>query len=626
MIRYYLLLLAALIIGCSDDNKPLGRNEAIRVYTEFADGSNRGMYDPETGSKGFPDEDYDATTAMVINWHRMPEQSPDLDARLRYRRIHPRRSGWMTAEGESMEFWYREELINRVVLTGLQPGSVYEFRVSEEDRIFRFRTMPSSLDERPVRIIIAADHQSPSWNQVAHDNTKMAALLKPDMFIAAGDLVSDEGIASQQNADRWVVYLDMLYGTNDAYFIYDDHIDGIFFENLIIPHLSILGNHETGHRNHIRWPACVNTGMSEPGYPEFVAANWMELMFHWPYGSEGFYSEFNPDHPNMDPDYIRDGFGRGGFGSLGFSDYLLLIGLDNSQNWEGEPDRGLRDWEGNLITERWPWFETLHADIRQDLWLENLLEPQDGPAAGERYKHILPVWHRGLFGSVRLNMSLKNREILNSWLSILYRNGTKLVKEGHDHSYTRTVPLAITTEQPENTFLKKIYYEPASWPLTPNLSQEYLDSFYMVNCLIDDTTGEISGWEYKGNYVSYAPDGMIAIGHGGWAGGRSNPGARGGGNAGFWYVDNNRGGDYFGGQESFHINLLTFSNDAIEVESYHPEQLKNFEKGLDAYPIHKFRWDDLKDGWFAFDFSLNRWVDYEKGMASVSNRKYVKPE
>jgi hypothetical protein len=59
--------------GCSQDLEPLGQNEALRVYTEFADGTHRGMYDPETDSSGFPDEDYDATTAMVINWHRLPE-------------------------------------------------------------------------------------------------------------------------------------------------------------------------------------------------------------------------------------------------------------------------------------------------------------------------------------------------------------------------------------------------------------------------------------------------------------------------------------------------------------------------------------------------------------------------
>jgi|GEM_PF-1390714 len=609
----FLFLAPLLIVNCTYNYEQLGQNEALRVYTEFADGTNRGMYDPATDNKGFPDEDYDATTAMVVNWHRMPEDLPELDARLKYRKVHPDQSDWKSAEGKSMEFWHREELINRVILTNLQPGSVYEFKVSENGKIFRFRTMPASLEGRSLRILMTADHQTPGWSQVAHDNAKMVALLKPDMFIAAGDFVNDEGITSSENAGRWAMYLDVLYGIDNGYFIYGDQIDGEYFENLIIPHLSVLGNHETGNRHHIRWPACVNTGMAEPGYPQFVAANWMELLFHWPYQSEGFFSEFNPGHPNMDPEHVKEGFGKGGFGKLSFSDYLLLIGLDNSQNWEGEPDKGLRDWKGDLITDKWPWFETLHSDVRQDIWLKNLLEPDNQPAAGERYTHILPVWHRGLFGTVRLNMSIKNREILSNWLPILYRNNVKLIKEGHDHSYTRTVPLRISSEQPENTIIKKMHYEPASWRLTSNLSREYLDNFFSVNSLIDEITGEIAGWEYNDQYISYDPDGMIAIGHGGWAAGRREPGGRGGGNAGLWFVDNEKGGDYFGGEESYHINLVTLTNESIQVESYHPDQLVNFENGMAAYPIHKFMWDHKKNKWFSFDINRNRWIDYENG-------------
>jgi hypothetical protein len=603
-----------LFTACSEGNRQLGQNEAIRVYTEFADGSNRGMYDHESESKGFPDEDYDATTAMVINWHRMPEILAVQDARLRYRRVHPDLTRWETADGESMEFWFRAEKINRVILTGLQPGSVYEFQVSDEGEIFRFRTMPANLQERPVRIIMTADHQSPAWNQEAKDNAKMVALLKPDMFIAAGDFVGDEGIGSRENADRWALYLDLMYGIEGGYFIYEDEIDGRHFNNLIIPHLSVLGNHETGHGNHIRWPACVNTGMNEPGYPLFVAANWMELLFHWPYKSEGFYSEFRPDHPNMDPDQVREGFGKGGFGKLSFSDYLLLIGLDNSQNWEGEPDRGLRDWEGNLITKKWPWFETHHSDVRQDIWLKNLIEPDGMPPAGERYRHILPVWHRGLFGTVRLNMSLKNREILASWLPVLSRNGVKIIKEGHDHSYTRTVPLTVTTEQPENTIIKKVYYEPNSWPLTPNLSREYIEDYYAVNCLIDEFTGDITGWEFEGNYIIYEPRGMIVTGHGGWAASRRQPGGRGGGNAGLWFVDKEKGGEFFGGVESYHVNLITLTNEEIQVGAYHPVQLVNIESGLEIQPIHRFKWNKPKEEWYSFDPARNQWIDYEYGM------------
>jgi hypothetical protein len=522
--------------------------------------------------------------------------------------IHPSESEWMTAEGESMEFWYRDERVNRVILTHLNPGSVYEFIVREDGERFRFRTMPSSLEERPLKIVMTSDHQSPGWNQFAHDNARMAALQKPDMFVVAGDFVNDEGRITPESANRWVTYLDHLYGIEGGYFIYEKEIDGINFENLIIPHVSVLGNHETGDEHHIRWPADLYT--SNVGYPEYVASNWMQLLFYWPFSSEGFYSEFNPDHPNINPEHAREGFGKGGFGKLSFSDYLLLIGLDNSQNWEGEPEKGLKDWEGNLITDRWPWYETHHSDVRQDLWLKNLLEPEIGPSAGETYTHILPVWHRGLFGTVRQNMTYKNRSLLKYWLPILNRNGVKLMKEGHDHSFTRTIPMQITSEQPDNTILEKITYEPTSWMIPDHVSREYIDNYFSINSLKDIDTGDIVGWEYDGNFISYDPLGWITIGHGGWAAGRREPGGRGGGNAGLWFVDPDRGGDAYGGEESFHMTTVHLTTDDFTVEAFHPDQLENFESGNDPEPIHRFRWDISQENWYFYNLESETWEMY----------------
>ncbi len=582
-----------------------GKNEALRTYTEFADGANRGLYDPETDSKGYPDEDYDATTAMVINWHAMPEDNPDLDGRLQYRRVHPQETGWSVARGESQEFWHREELIHRVILTDLEPGSVYEYQVAEAGRSFHFRTLPASLEERSVRIAFTGDHQSPGWNEWAHANAELAAAQQPDMFVMVGDYLNCEGRITEENAGRWADYLDYLYGADEGYFLYGLELDGTVFENVVIPHVSVLGNHETGHRHHLRWPACVNTGSSKPGYPEYVAANWMQLLFHWPYSSEGFYSEFNPDHPNMDPEHIREGFGKGGFGSLRFSDYLLLIALDNNQNFEGEPDIGLRDWEGNLITDTWPWYETIHADIRQDKWLHDLLEPEGGPPARDAYTHIIPMWHRGMYGLARTNMSLKDRALLKYWMPVIQRSGARFIKEAHEHNYTRTVPLTVTDQQPENTSIETIPYEPSSWPLTDNLPQDYIDDFYSAKVLRDNDTGEIVGWTYAGYFTHYHPQGLIVQGHGGWAGGRQEAGNRGGGNAGRWHVDESKGGANFAGDESFHITTVDLRPGSLTVTSLHPHGER---------PIHKARWDKPAQRWLAFDFDApdgGAWIPYE---------------
>jgi hypothetical protein len=592
-------------------SKQLGENEALRVYVEFADGKNRGIYDPESDKNGFPDEDYDATTAMVINWHKMPEKNDFQNARIRYRKVYPFETDWLTKEGDFFEFWYRDEIICRVLLNNLNANSLYEFQVKENGEIFRFRTMPESLDDRAVKIALTADHQSPNWSEIAHDNAKIVSINKPDMFVVVGDYINDEGMITEENANRWATYLDMLYGINKGYFLYDKVIEESIYENLIIPHVTVLGNHETGQRNHMRWPADFYSPEG-PDYPMFIPANWIELLFHWPYKSEGFLSEFNPNHPNIDPDHMKENFGHGGFGKLSFSDYLLFIALDNSQNWEGEPERNLRDRDGYLITDRWPWFENLHADIRQDEWLKNLLEPEGKKTAGESYDYILPVWHRGLFGTGRLNMSYKNRGLLKYWLPILYRNNAKLIKEAHDHNFTRTVPMGIYEEKPENTYLEKVTYNPHTWELTDQFDEKYLEENFTVNVLKDNDTHEIVGWEYGGNYITYFQDGMITIGHGGWAAGRRNPGQWGGGNAGLWFVDESKGGETFGGEESYHMTFIQLTNEELHVEAYHPRQLHNFLYGEEPVPIHRFKWVKQEEKWYAYDVDKMEWGQYKK--------------
>jgi len=39
-----------------------------------------------------------------------------------------------------------------------------------------------------------------------------------------------------------------------------------------------------------------------------------------PKAMEVFYSDYNPDHPNMNPECVKGGYGIGGFGKPSFSD------------------------------------------------------------------------------------------------------------------------------------------------------------------------------------------------------------------------------------------------------------------------------------------------------------------
>jgi hypothetical protein len=106
----WILILIFLLSGCSADIEQLGQNEAIRVYVEFADGTNRGLYNSETGTGGFIDEPYDATTAMVINWHKLPENKTTLNTVLEFRIEHPSVSKWQAVEGYSQNFGIERRL------------------------------------------------------------------------------------------------------------------------------------------------------------------------------------------------------------------------------------------------------------------------------------------------------------------------------------------------------------------------------------------------------------------------------------------------------------------------------------------------------------------------------------
>jgi hypothetical protein len=590
------LLIVLFFLSCCTYEK-LGQNEAIRVYTEYADGKDRGMFEPGADNKGYPDEDFDATTAMVINWHRLPELQPEQNARLRYRKIYPSISKWTLAKGNTFNFWQREELINRIILKNLSPNSIYEFQVKKDGNVYRLRTMPSTLNERPVKIAVVSDFQTPDWRYPSREIAKLAAIQKPDMFVVVGDLLNDNGDPhSEKAANAWAKYLDMLYGVDSAYFFCDIQIEGINFENIIIPHVVVVGNHDVGGQ--LMRPRDVNTGY-KPDYPEFTGPSWLELLFHFPFSSEGFMSEVGPNHPNLNKTNLVEGFNKGGFGSLSFGDYFLLIALNNILFWEGEPVSDMRDWEGNLITDKWPWYGEIQSAIRQDLWLKHTLE-------NKRYKHVIPFYHRALFGGTRLNMSHQNRDVLKYWMPLFYDNDVKFIAEGHEHLYTQTVPMKVNDRQPPDTYLEKVPYKPLSWTLV-DTAASYLEKYYTVNCIKDNTTHEIVGWEYDGKFITYDAQGMIVQGDGGWAAGRRKIGGGQAGNAGWWFVDKEKGGELIDGKASFYITFLQLTNDDITIESFHPDELVNFQNNKFTKPIKKIKWDFNSQKWYSYDIKTDGW-------------------
>ncbi len=558
-----------------------------RVYCEFADGSNRGR---AAAGAGRPDAPFDATTAMALTWHRVPTGNDAADASIAVRQIDPTTTDWRRVEGDWRPFWHRPERIYRAVITSLQPDAVYEVRCSTTGSAVHLHTMPASLTDRAVTIAAASDLQRADFTGVSRELTRGIANEQPDFFIGGGDFVSDNGLPGEQAAKRWASYLDGLYGFPEGYFLIDKEIKDRTIPRVLVPHVNVLGNHETGRKNHLRWPTCVATNSREPGYPTYIPAQWMEQLFHWPFRSEGFFSELRYDHPNADP-AVREGTGMGGFGTLSFGDYLLLIVLDNSQNYETVPDPGLRDWRGDPITDRWPWYGEQFADIRQDRWLDDVLNPGSGSRAGDRYTHILPVWHRGLYTPNRPNMSLKNREILTSWLAPLADHGVRFIQEGHEHLYARTVPIGVGTTAPSIGTWEHVRYEPNTWSIPESVPDRYVRDYFTVKCGYRED--EIVGWSYDGVSTYHDPDGFIVGGHGGWGAGRGAVGARGAGQAGWWFVDPAKGGEVREGPESYHMRTIELEPGAITVNEF----LAGANGSIPPTPTYRYRTDPEGGPW-----------------------------
>lgn len=114
------------------------------------------------------------------------------------------------------------------------------------------------------------------------------------------------------------------------------------------------------------------------------------------------------------------------------------------------------------------------------------------------------------------------------------------------------------------------------------------------------------GIVYKGNY-NYNQEGMITTGHGGWAAGRRAPGDRGGGNAGLWLVDTEKGEDAFGGEESYHITVVELSTEGLTVSSIRPGLMS--DSSVDD-KIVQFRRTIDSETWEVYDLSETIWHPY----------------
>ncbi len=275
---------------------PGWHNFKFRLNGQWEDGPNRRLYLDGDGRIAMPPAVYltwtgDPTTTMVVHWH-----NEDASAHTLRHRPAGSDATWSTiAAANTTPFPHTERHVHTVEITGLNPAGETEFEVDGYDEVFRFRTMPASLDE-PVRFGVGGDVDI---GPTADAMTAAIASHDPAFLVVGGDLAYADGRAD--SFWRWMRYF-------ESWFHNARGPDG-----RLIPKIVGIGNHEVRHGYTQNHPDYDNTAAWRLRY-----APYFFRFFAFP--------------------------GEPGFGVIDFSDYLSLVVLDTDH--------------ANLIVDQNAWLES----------------------------------------------------------------------------------------------------------------------------------------------------------------------------------------------------------------------------------------------------------------------------
>lgn len=164
----------------------------------------------------------DPLTQVTVNWHSKQNISTPI---VEYRIKGDRR--WQTNRGNTIVFPHSDRFIHRNKLTGLQPGSVYEFRIGGNQAVQLFRTMPAELIDSLIFVAGGDVHHNRAWMD---STSKAAAAVSPYFVALGGDLAYADG--KPENVSRWYQFFNT----------WTDNM--ITPEGYLIPVIAGIGNHE----------------------------------------------------------------------------------------------------------------------------------------------------------------------------------------------------------------------------------------------------------------------------------------------------------------------------------------------------------------------------------------------
>jgi hypothetical protein len=239
----------------------------------------------------------DPTTTMTVCWQDGPCGPKQISWR-------PQGAdAWQTAAASEQPLPHTGRIVSQVELTALAPDSTYEFRVGDEEKIRRFRTLPATLD-RPLTFVEGGDPQD---GPVMEQMMRLAASRDPAFAVIGGDLTFDDGLP--EHAGRVERFFRALGK------------DLVASDGRHIPVIVCLGNHDVNRDE--QW---ILNDAALPG--DAAARRVMAPYFlaSWPFPGER------------------------GYGVLDIGDYLSLVFLDT--NHLNAVDGPQSDWLREILSAR----------------------------------------------------------------------------------------------------------------------------------------------------------------------------------------------------------------------------------------------------------------------------------
>jgi hypothetical protein len=341
----------------------------------------------------------DPTRTMTIDWHTEPG---DEAISVVYYRLEAEME-WQHASADPFAFPFSDRTIYRKELTGLEPGSIYQFRVGEFERVYSFRTMPEDI-YTPLRFAAGGDT---SYGEQFRKTNRAVMQYDLDFIVIGGDLAYANGM--EENLDRWISWFDRV------------REDLITHEGRVVPIIVGIGNHDVVNHHY-------------GGSDVLLQEDWKDddLMER---AGRGDIDEATDEVRLKKGPYFYRLFafpGQPGYGVLDFSDYLSLIILDSSHS--------------NKIPGQ------------QTDWLDRALQER------QKQAHLIPVYHKPAYPSHRVQpggerQQVWSEQVLKYWVPLFEKYKVRVAFENDDHTYKRTFPLRNDKIDPSGI----VYIGDGSW-------------------------------------------------------------------------------------------------------------------------------------------------------------------